>query len=435
MEKLFARIKSLENEMVQMRRDFHKHPESAWTEFRTASKVAERLTELGYEVYAGDDALVAEEMMGVPEPAELEKLQQRAIAEGANPVWVKKMTGGKTGVLAVMKFAKPGKTVAFRVDMDANDVQETHDEDHLPNQQGFASIHTNVMHACGHDMHTTMGLTLAKVISEHKDDFAGTIKIVFQCAEEGVRGAKAMAAKGVVDDADYFFGIHVGSRKKTNSSITCMVGEMLATSKIDAYFQGLSAHAGAAPQDGKNALLAAAQACVSLHTIARHGKGASRINVGVLNAGTGRNVLPDVATIKFETRGVNSEINAYMEKEAYRMVEAAAAMYDVKVTFKAMGSAPSCIPDVAFGNELYNLFKETGEFVELVHSGALGGSEDCTYFMDRVQARGGKAIYMFVGGNPKAGVHNSKFDIGEDIMLSGVTALTALAKKYSNISG
>ena len=412
MEKLYARVKELEQEMIEMRRDLHKHPEAAWTEFRTAAKVAGRLTELGFEVYVGDDVMVESEMMGVPSAEELKKHQERAISEGADPKWVQKMTGGKTGVMGVMKFDKPGRTIAFRVDMDANDVQE--------------------MHACGHDSHTTMGLTLAKILSENKDEFAGTIKLVFQCAEEGVRGAKAMAAKGIVDDAEYFFGTHVGSGKKTDSSVTCMVGDMLATSKIDAYFKGLSAHAGAAPQNGKNALLAASQACISLHSISRHGKGVSRINVGVLQAGTGRNVLPDIATIKFETRGADSEINSYMEAEARRMVEAAAKLYNVEVTFKDMGSAPSCKLDTELGAEIYSLLKSTGEFEELIPHGSLGGSEDCTYFMDRVQARGGKAVFIFVGARTDAGLHNGKFDMGEKTMVTGVTALVTLAKKYSN---
>lgn len=433
MHKLFERIKALESQMVACRRDLHKYPEAAWTEFRTASKVADRLTELGFEVYTGDEVLAESEMMGVPTPQELQKHQARAVEEGANPVWVEKMAGGKTGVLGVLKFAKPGKTVAFRVDMDANDVQETHDPAHTPNALGFASVHPNIMHACGHDAHTTMGLTLAQIIAEHKEDFAGTIKIVFQCAEEGVRGAKAMAAKGIVDDADYFFGFHIGSGKATDSCVTCMIGNMLATSKIDAYFKGLSAHAGAAPQDGKNALLAAAQACISLHSIARHGKGASRINVGVFNAGTGRNVLPDVATIKFETRGADSAINNYMETEAYRMVQSAANLYNVEVTFKAMGSAPACVLDRELGGEVYKTLAATGQFEQLIPEGDLGGSEDCTYFMERVQERGGKAVFITVGAKTCAGLHNSKFELGEQTMVTGVTAMVTLAKKYTQL--
>lgn len=431
---LYDVAKSLEQEMIERRRDFHKYPEAAWTEFRTASIVADTLTELGFEVYTADEALLESEMMGVPSAEELKKHQERAIADGANPKWVERMTGGKTGVLAVMKFAKPGKTVAFRVDMDANDVDETNDPNHLPNKEGFASQYKNVMHACGHDAHTTMGLALAKMIATYKELFAGTIKIIFQCAEEGVRGGRAMAAKGIVDDVDYFFGMHIGNGRNYANSVTCMIGNFLATSKIDAYFKGVSAHAGAAPQDGKNALLAAAQSCISLHSIARHGKGASRINVGVFNAGTGRNVLPDVATIKFETRGATTDINNYMETEAYRMIESAAKLYNVEVEFKAMGAAPSCKLDRALGEEAYKILSAVGKFDEVVPEGSLGGSEDVAYFMERIQERGGQAIFMYSGAKTSAGLHNSKFYMIDEgaTMVAGAAAMAILAQAFSN---
>ena len=432
MKKFFEQARGMEHDLITRRRDLHKHAESAWTEFRTASIVADELTKLGYEVFTGDQVIKADDMMGVPAPALLEKYQARAIAEGANPKWVEKMTGGKTGVMGVMKFAKPGKTIAIRVDMDANDAQETTDLSHLPNQAGFASIHEGMMHACGHDGHTAMGLGLAKIIADNKDDFAGTIKLIFQPAEEGVRGARAMVAAGIVDDVDYFFGMHIGFNANKDNTIICMTGDFLATSKLDARFKGVSAHAGVAPQDGKNALLAAAQASVSLHTISRHGKGVSRINVGVVKAGTGRNVLPDVAEIKLETRGENTEINEFMMKEALRMIQGAALLYDVEVETEEMGGAPSCNVDREFGAEIYEIMQATGEFAEVIPEVGLGASEDCTYFMDRVQSKGGKAIYMMCGASYTAGHHNSKFDFNEKSLVNGVASMATLAKVFSN---
>ena len=177
---------------------------------------------------------------------------------------------------------------------------------HRPFKEGFNSLHHNEMHACGHDGHVTVGLAVAKLIADNKDSMAGTIKLVFQPAEEGVRGARAMVAKGIVDDADYMFGGHIGFKATVSGTIVCLTGGLLATTKLDAHFKGMSSHAGAAPEEGRNALLAAAAASVAMHSISRHGQGASRINVGVLQAGTGRNVLPDVALIKMETRGANS---------------------------------------------------------------------------------------------------------------------------------
>lgn len=430
MKKFFEQAKAMEQEIITRRRDLHKHAESAWTEFRTASIVAQELTKLGYEVAVGDQVLKAEEMMGVPSANVLEKCQQRAIAEGADPQWVARMTGGKTGVVGVMKFAKPGKTVAFRMDMDANDAQETDDAAHLPNQLGFQSLHAGVMHACGHDGHTAVGLALAKLIAENKADFAGTVKLIFQPAEEGVRGARAMAAAGIVDDVDYFFGMHIGFNANKDDTFICMTDNFLATSKLDATFEGVSAHAGLAPQNGKNALLAAAQACISLHTIARHGDGVTRINVGVVQAGTGRNVLPDTAKIKFETRGANTPINDFMYHEAKRMVQGAALLYDVQVTTEEMGGAPSCKLDRDFGAQIYEIIKATGQFKEVIPEVGLGASEDCTYFMDRVQAHGGKAIYMMCGSNYTAGHHNSKFDFHEKNLVNAAAGLATLAQAF-----
>ena len=110
------------------------------------------------------------------------------------------MTGGKTGVMGVMEFDKPGPTVALRFDMDANDLVEAEDENHRPYTAGFASVNKGAMHGCGHDGHTAIGLTVARILAVLKEDLAGKVKLIFQPAEEGVRGAKAMVAKGIVDD-------------------------------------------------------------------------------------------------------------------------------------------------------------------------------------------------------------------------------------------
>ena len=126
----------------------------------------------------------------------------------------------------------------------------------------------------------------------------------------------------------------------------------------------MSSHAGAAPEEGRNALLAAAAASVAMHSISRHGQGASRINVGVLQAGTGRNVLPDVALIKMETRGANSVINNFMSKEAKRMIKAAADMYNVEVSISEAGGAQACVTDEPPGKEIEKIETATGHSTE-----------------------------------------------------------------------
>lgn len=430
MEKIWQEAEAMQGELVASRRDLHRHPESAWTEFRTAAKVASALEALGYEVLCGAEVIKEEAMMGVPGKEVLAECVERALNEGAEPKWVEKMDGGKTGVVGIMKFARPGNVVALRFDMDSNEVDESKAESHRPVAEGFNSLHQGLMHACGHDGHVTVGLAVAQLIAKHRDEMSGTIKIIFQPGEEGVRGARAMVASGIVDDVNYFLSGHIGFNANRDNMLACMTDGFLATTKLDARFKGLSSHAGAAPEEGRNALLAAAAASISLHSISRHGKGVSRINVGVLDAGTGRNILPDRAVIKLETRGGNTEINDFMVTEAKRMIKAAADLYNVEVEIEEVGGAPSCSLNEDMGEEIYEIALASNKFQEVVPKVNLGASEDCSYFMERVQQLGGKAVYMMYGSTLKAGHHNSAFDFNEDCMAKAVGVITVLAKHF-----
>ncbi len=432
MATIWQQAEELKDEMVERRRDLHRHPETGWTEFRTASMIIGELKKLGYDVKFGADVIDEKSMMGVPSEAELADYMQRAISEGADPELVKKMAGGKTGIVATLKTDKPGKTVAFRFDMDCNDVEEERCDEHRPAKEGFASEHKKAMHACGHDGHVTIGLSAAKLLAANKARLAGTVKLIFQPAEEGVRGAFAMMNAGVVDDVDYLFGGHIGFKATADNCLVTMTDGFLATTKLDAEFTGVSAHAGAAPEQGKNALMAAAQAAISLNTIPRHSKGSSRINVGVLNAGTGRNVVPDIAAIKLETRGATTEIDEYMVTEAKRILNACAAMYDVKVKITMAGAAPACFADKELGHEVAELIEEKCHYDEVVEYVDMGGSEDCGYFMERVQQHGGRALYMMYGTKIAAGHHNSHFDFNEDCLWKAAATVTEIAVHFSN---
>lgn len=420
-------VYALKEKMIERRRDFHRHPEAAWTEFRTAAIVADTLSGLGYNVQVGDEVIASEAMMGVPSPQELERHAERAIAQGANPLWVEKMRGGKTGVVGTMTFAKPGPTVALRFDMDANDVVEAEQEAHRPYREKFYSVNKGAMHACGHDAHTALGLAVAEVLVGLKVELAGTIKLVFQPAEEGVRGAKAMVVKGVVDDADYFLGMHLGFNTNKRGQLACNIDGFLATTKLDAIFTGVPAHAGAAPEAGRNALLAAAAAVLNLHAIARHSEGASRINVGIMQGGTGRNVIPANAVIKLETRGVTTKINDYMYEEAMRIIKAAADMYGVKLEIKEMGGAAGANNDAKLVERLQSIAGRLGVFDEILPYCYFGASEDCTYFMERVQQHGGKAAYVMVGTDLAAGHHDLRFDINEAALEDAASLMSSVA--------
>lgn len=418
---------ALKAAMTERRRDLHRHPEPGWTEFRTASIVASTLEALGYEVATGEDVLARDSMMGLPSPEVLHAAEERAAAEGAPPRWMEHMKGGLTGVVATLRFAKPGPVVAIRFDMDSNDVDETDAPDHLPNREGFASLHDGAMHACGHDGHTAVGLAVAKLLAERKDALAGTLKLIFQPAEEGVRGAKAMTDRGVVDDVDYLLGAHFGFKMNETGGITTGTTGFLATGKYDARFTGRASHAGAAPEAGRNALLAAACAALNLHAIPRHSGGASRINVGVLEAGTGRNVTADKALLKFETRGATSAINEFMETEAKRVLEAAAAMYGVEVSVEKVGGAAGGESSPKLAAYVAKRAKELGIFAKIVEKCDFGASDDCTYFMERVQSHGGEAAYLMIGANLAAGHHNSHFNFDENALPNAAKILACTA--------
>ena len=416
---------SMEPALIERRRDLHRHPENGWTEFRTASLVITRLRQLGYEVQFGRDVLAESERMGVPAEPVLTAARERALREGAPQDLVEKMAGGYTGVVGTLATGRPGKTVALRFDMDCNDVAEAADDKHRPAKAGFASEHKGCMHACGHDGHTSVGLGVAEILAKLQDRLTGKIKLIFQPAEEGVRGARAMAAKGVVDDADYLIGSHFMMPKV--GFLAYDVQNFLATSKLNVDFTGLAAHAGGAPEQGKNALLAAAAAALNLHAITRHSAGSSRINVGVLKAGTGRNVVPATAHMEIETRGATTEINDFVRQRAEQVIKGAAQMYDVAVRITPMGSAPGGKNSPALAEKIRSTAARLGIFDEITDTYDMCGSEDFTYFMERMQKQGKQAAYIIVGGSLAAINHNDRFDFDEHAMVLSASLLAAAA--------
>jgi len=416
----------LKEKTITRRRDFHKYAESGWTEFRTASIVARVLEGLGYEVLAGDRVVDGRGMMGVPSPADLEQHAARALTQGAEQKWVERMEGGKTGVVGILRFPVAGPVVALRFDMDANDLIEAEDQKHRPYREGFASENRGAMHACGHDGHTAIGLGVAEVLAQRQDSLVGTVKLIFQPAEEGVRGAKAMMLTGVVDDVDYFIGAHLGVTMRKMGQVAPRTEGFLATTKLDATFIGVPAHAGAAPETGRNAILAAATATLNLHAIPRHSQGASRVNVGVFQGGTGRNVIPAKAVIRIETRGATTEINEFVYGEAVRIVKAAGEMHGCQVAIEEMGGAAGCQNDSALVERIARVIERLKLFPEVLTAGNIGGSEDCTYFMERVQQKGGQAAFIMVGTELTAGHHDSYFDFNEEALVLGIALLSSV---------
>ncbi len=425
--KIREAVTALQDEIVNWRRDFHRYPEAGWTEFRTAAKIAEKLTALGYEVKLGEAVIEKAAMMGVPSSAELEENMARAVRQGGNGELIEAMRGGMTGVVGFLRGKRPGPVLALRFDIDANEVLEAETKTHRPCQEDFSSQNKGVMHACGHDGHAAIGLGVASVLAALREELSGSVKLIFQPAEEGVRGAKAMVEAGVVDDVDYLLGMHLGFLADRSGLLVCGTDGFLATTKLDVSFKGVPAHAGAAPQEGRNALLAAANAALNLHAISRHSGGVSRINVGVLEAGSGRNVIADRALLKLETRGETTQINQYMKEEAFRVIAGAAAMYGVSAESSESGGAAGGSSDAAFALRLGKVAERQGTFEKLQQSGSLGASEDFTCFLERVQQRGGQGSYAMLGINRTAGHHDGAFDFDEAVLAQAVELLVLAA--------
>ena len=437
MKALLEKAKRLQDKQTKLRRDFHHFAEAGWTEVRTASIIAKHLIDLGYEVKMGREIIVAEDRMGLPSQEELDKHYQRALAQGAIPEYAEKLKDGFTGVVAILRNGE-GPIIGMRFDIDAVEMNEPQGPERRPGREGFASVNPSAMHSCGHDGHATIGLGVAELLLEYRDQFQGTVKLVFQQAEEGVRGAKSIVSSGILDDVQYMLGSHIGNGAPVGTFTPGQDG-MLATSKLDAIFTGKAAHAGGNPDGGKNALLAAATAVMNLYAIPRHKFGATRINVGRLQAGTGRNVIPDRALLSLETRGETSALNQHMYDYAMRILKTSAEMHDCGLETKQMGAAQGGVSNRVLMARVAEIAKSLGCFHTIAtETGKVGGSEDYTYMMERVEQNGGQAIFMGLGaklgggGSASAsavegGAHTIDFDFDESCMPLGSAIFTAIA--------
>jgi aminobenzoyl-glutamate utilization protein A len=409
--------------LVALRRDLHRHPEPAWREFYTTARIVEELERIGVDdLYLGPDAIDPEYRVQVPEAAELAEWRERALDAGADPDVVEQLGEGVTGAVAVVRQGdhENGPTIALRVDIDALPRAESTDDDHHPAREGFRS-ETGAMHACGHDAHATFGIGVLERVRE--SDFEGTLKLLFQPAEEVIGGGKPLANSGHLDDVDYLLAVHVGLDHPTGEVVAGIDG-FLAVTQLRAEFTGEPGHAGAHPEEGRNAVQAMATAVQNLYAIPRHSDGATRINAGQVGGGSASNIIPESAHIQGEVRGETTELRDYMLDRAERVIESAATMHECEATIENEGAAPSATSDEA----LVRLVQDVAGGVEgvdsVVYRDDLGGSEDATELMRYVQERGGQAAYVCVGTDHPGGHHTSTFDVDERSLPIGIDLLT-----------
>lgn len=413
--------------LSELRRDLHKYPEAGWKEFRTTAYIAEELDERGYIIHLGDDAVNTDERLGVPADDEIQRARVRALDEGAPETYLEQM-GNITGLVAEKTFGEgQGPVIGIRVDMDALEMTETSDPDHRPANEGFASRHPDEMHACGHDGHTSIGIGIARKL-DAIDNINGTVKLFFQPAEEGGRGGLPMSKTDHLDDIQYFMALHLGLGNETGKVIAGYE-RPLSNAKLDVEFHGDSAHAGKAPQEGRNALQAAATAIQNLYAIPRHGEGTTRINIGQVHSPNAQNVISDHAQMRVEVRGETASLNEYMFDSVNRIIEHAAGMHDTEYTSTLYGKTTTFTADDQLVTAVADAAQSTESVTTVTKREEFGASEDASYLIKRVQAEGGQATYLGIGASNPSGHHTSRFDIDEDALQIGVNVIVETIKQ------
>ena len=411
-----------------LRRAFHRHPEPGWCEFRTTARVVEDLERIGVdEVAVGREALAADERMAVPPDADLRQWHDRARRAGVRGDILERTADGHTGVVATLKQGD-GPCVGLRVDLDAISMEESGDADHRPTAEGFRSEHDGYMHACGHDAHIAMALGTLEAVKSSA--FEGTLKLFFQPAEEISGGGKAMAESGHLDDVDYLLALHVGLDHPTGE-VVAGVERPLAMAHLTATFEGASAHAGKAPNQGANAMQAAASAIQNAYAIPRHCDGLTRVNVGRIEGGAASNVIAEEVTIEAEVRGETTALMEYTRTELERVLYGAAEMHDCDVTPRVISESPRVDSHPALRELVGNVAWGIDGIEAVVPTEAFGVSEDGTYLMQRVQDNGGLATYLLVGTDTPTNHHTPTFDIDERSLDIGVSLLTETAVELS----
>jgi aminobenzoyl-glutamate utilization protein A len=414
-------------DVVALRRDFHRHPETAFREIRTVAKVAEILTDLGVEPRLGERVIRTEDVTDYPTAEQLDESAHRAAATGADDTWVSRVRQAGSALVADIPGSRPGPVWALRCDTDALPIVESGQPTHLPTAQGFASVFPGTMHACGHDGHTAIGLALAERL-RRDPDFAGTVRLLFQPAEEGGRGARSMLNAGAVADVDRLVALHLGLDHPSCHVVGGAVGAF-ATTKLRARFTGVASHAAAAPEQGRNALAAAAAGTLAVLAQPRWSTTDTRVNVGTLHAGDNVNIIPAWAELTAETRALDADVQTELTARVVMALDGAAQTYGCEVDVVETGGSTTMASDEELAQAVCDTALTLGRTAQTF--GPMGGSDDASLLMADVQVRGGAATYVIVGGGNRAPHHNPAFDVDEDAIGFSVDLLESLLRQQS----
>ena len=402
--KIDQKAQSLETKIIEWRRDFHQNPELGNREFKTAEKIANHLKSLGIEVQTG----VA-----------------------------------KTGVVGILKGGKPGPVVALRADMDGLPVTERVD---VPFKSTVTTDYNGqkvgVMHACGHDTHISILMGVAEVLSSIKGDLKGTVKFIFQPAEEGAPegeegGAKLMVKEGVLENpkVDAIFGLHINSQTEVGKISYKPGATMAAVDFFSIDVKGKQTH-GAYPWSGVDPIVTSSQIVMGLQTIVSRNlditKAPAVLTIGAINGGIRQNIIPEqvkmIGTIRTFDEDMHAQVHNRVTEIATNIAESAGAKADVNINTLY----PVTFNDVPLTEEMIGTLQNVAgkENVKLI--AAVTGAEDFSYYQQKVPG-----FFFFLGGMPKgkdpltaSAHHTPDFFIDDSGMVLGVRSLSRLTVDY-----
>ena len=382
-------IQTLQSQLVQWRRCLHQRPELGFQEHLTAQLVAQKLEEWGIE-------------------------HQTGIAH--------------TGIVATIEGDRPGPVLAIRADMDALPIQEE-------NEVSYRSQHEGIMHACGHDGHTAIALGTAYYLSSHRQDFRGTVKLIFQPAEEGPGGAKPMIEAGVLNNpaVDAIVGLHLWNNLPLGTVGVRSGALMAAVECFRARIFGQGGH-GAMPHQTVDSIVVSAQIVNALQTIVGRNVDpldAAVVTVGELHAGTALNVIADTARMSGTVRYFNPSLEGYFGKRIEEIIAGVCQSHGAKYELDYWQLYPPTINDAQVAQLVRSVASEVVETpAGVVPECQTMGGEDMSFFLEKVPG-----CYFFVGSaNAEKGLgyphHHPRFDFDEAALGIGVEMFVRCVEQF-----
>ena len=390
----------VEARVIAIRRDIHQNPELGNREFRTAKLVAERLRELGIETTTG-------------------------VAH--------------TGVVGLLRGAHPGRVVALRADMDALPVREEVDVPFASKvKTTYDGNEVGVMHACGHDAHVAVLLGVAEVLVKMREQIHGSVKFIFQPAEEGAPmgeegGAELMVKEGVLENpkVDAIFGLHVGSRVGLGQIGYKSGGAMAAVDTLRIVVRGKQTH-GAYPWLGVDPIVVASQIILGLQTIPSRQLDSSLapsiVTIGIIRGGVRNNIIPDEVEMVGTLRSLDVQMRDVLHQRVRRTSEQIAASGGAKATVTITRGYPITYNDPELTERMLPALRRVAGQHNVVQAGASLGAEDFAFYEQKVPG-----LFFWLGTSSKeAANHSPRFSIDESALLLGVRALANVALDFLN---